>query len=523
MREHAIREAILSLAGWAFENFAVGLLQRELYPALNPTSRSHDFGEDARTERSTVVQHNGLKVSVFAAKSGGLTKLTSDCALCEKNKLLIDVVVFATTKNPRTDTQKDWRDQVQEAFGWKLEVRTLSWLTSAASKPEYEGFVDDHLNVPPPNGDYLGTIQRELSRHTDSALGTVRLKIPGIDNTVPRTEVAHIEDQLARDLPVLLTGSAGSGKSGIGRMLAQSAKEKRKIVLFLDARRVSGAGSEADLRRHLGLNGPIVSALARAGRHSRCRLILDQLDNVAGSPSATVLVDLAQECCQRQGVDVVVISRKQGRYEKQLLRRLSDSGFAELTSFPLSEERTKEILNELGVLSPSPELVSLGSNLLNLELIGAIREEHPERDLSTLTAEVDLWEAYREALLQREEVGYHPRLAEHVLAEAVALARAGLKDPEGSFIVEFPPSREQQRLESWEVIQCEGRVCRFRHETVQDYFYAWNAVEKNLMPSAVIDEIGAVHTLNVFPWMDKLYARRDSVLHEQFLTEALGV
>jgi len=524
-REEDISNAIGRLSGDAFECFARELLRRELYPGLNPTSRSHDLGEDARTERTTVFMHNGRWVSLIASKTCELTKIKSDCRRCRDTARRIDDIVFATAGNPRTDTVERWREEVKQEFGWHLEVRPLFWLAPAASAPQHESLVNDHLHIPPPGGDYTGAIEDEFSRCTDRALNRIQVVIPGIPDSIPRQEIDRVEEQLSQGKQVVLTGEAGTGKSAIGASLACSARDRGVVAFLLDARDVGHVRNESELRPYLSLNGPVASAVGRIGRHKGCRLILDQLDNVAGLQSAQVLVDLAVECSKLTGVDVVVVSRRREAHEASLLDRLSSEGFVELTSYPLSEDTAAEILQELGISKPPPGLVALALNLLNLQLIGTIRQKQPRCDFSNLIDEVDLWEHYIQALVEREQVMSGAEAAEEVVAEAVRLAHSGLNSEDRTFCLRHPVPPAHRRLTSWGIIVCEGgRVYRFRHEKLQDFIYAWDATEQQAMPRNVLGEIESPHRArNVLVWMNLIYSQRSPELRRRFLMEVLSV
>ncbi len=526
MREDQIEAAIRGLSGDKFERFARELVTRELYPGLNPTSGSHDLSEDARTEHTTVFLHGGIWVSLILSKTGTWTKLGADCARCKETGRRIDVVVFVTAGNPRSDTVEGWHEKVEQKFGWELEVRALRWLTPVASRPDYESLVDDYLGVPPPDGDLIQKIETEFSRHTNRALEQIRLHIPGMSYSLPRNEIARVEDQLSQGKSVVLAGDAGTGKSGIGASLARSAGERRKVVLLLDARRVGHIKSETELRQHLALSGPVASAVGRVGRHKGCRVIIDQLDNIAGSVSARLLVELTVECSPLTDVEIIVISRKREAHEVKLLDGLATAGFVELISHPLSETRVEGVLKQLGISQFSADLVTLGRNLLNLELIGAIKQRQPNFDFSALMDEVDLWEQYVQLLIEQEEVVSGSENAEQIVAEAVKLARSGLRSEDRTFCLDYPVSRSNRRLVSWGIIvyeQEDGRVCRFRHEKLQDFLYAWNATRRYVMPTDVLDEINVHKSRNVLTWMDKIYSRRSPHLHRRFLKEMFNV
>lgn len=524
MREDDIRDAVKNMPGELFERFSRELLRRELYPGLNPTSASHDLGEDARTEITTVFLHDGKWISLFASKTALWRKLEQDCKRCKQTRRRINTVVFVTAGDPRTTTQEDWRRRVRKEFRWGLVVHTLSYLAPVASAPQHDRLVDDYLGIPPPGEDFIQTIEAQFAYHTDRTMHQIRLSIPGISGSLQRDEVERIEAQLLQGKQVMLTGDAGTGKSGIAAYLVQRARNANRVVLFLDARHIGHTHSEMEFRQHLGLRGPVANAIARAGRYKGCSLIIDQLDNTIGTSSSRLLIDLAASCHSLESVEVVVISRKRESHEVQLLKKLADEGFVELTSFELDDSRVIELLGQLGISQLSSSLVELGRNLLNLELVGMVKHQKPDFDFAMLLEEVDLWEQYRQIWLEREAVISNTGDAEQMLAEAIRLARIGLNSEDRGFTFDYPASRQQQRLVSWNIIiNIEGRLHRFSHEKLQDFLYAWDATQRGLMPSTVMTEIKPYRTRNILDWMAEIYTRADSQLFEPFLREALDV
>jgi len=324
--------------------------------------------------------------------------------------------------------------------------------------------------------DSLQMIETQFTRHTDRALNRIRPLVLGIGESSLQEQVIHLEDRLRQGEPVALTGDAGTGKSAIGAKLALAAREEGVVVLLLDARRLEHIRDENQLRQYFDLDSPIHSAIEQIGRHKKCRFVIDQLDNVARSVAATLLADLAIECCQFEGVEVIVISRKHATHEKELIERLTNAGFVELTSYPLRENVVVEKLRQLGISQPSPDLISLGRNLLNLELISMITQKRSDFDSAFLMDEVDLWEQYIQILLERES---SRESAEQIICEAVRLAREGLNNEDRTFCLGRPFSRQQDRLISWGIIVCEERVCHFRHENFQDFLYAWDDTQRN--------------------------------------------
>lgn len=365
---------------------------------------------------------------------------------------------------------------------------------------------------------------KEFKTYTEHTIRGIRLHIPGIAEIIPRGELSYVEDQLRLKRPVLLTGEPGTGKTGVGGMLISSASSQRMETLLLDARRVEHVRDESQLRQHLSLTDPIAVEIAHIGRQSGFRLVIDQLDSAVGLPSANVLTELAIACSGIDRVEVVVISRSREGHESKLLAKLTSAGFVELESRKLDETTARGILARLGVSSPTSELLSLSQNFLNLELIGKLSVEKAGVDFSNIVDEVELWEKYVGVLTEREGLGSGDYQPDQIITEAVFLAKQGLESEDSTFLLPSPLSHSLIRLSSWGVITPEyGRVYRFSHEKLQDYFYAWDATQRRAMPRDVINEINPHRTRNVLEWMRRIYARHAPILYQQFLKEAFSI
>jgi hypothetical protein len=519
-REDSIKAAIQNLSGDVFERFAFRVLRNEGYAGLNPTPEGHDLGEDARTEPTTLFLHDNKWVSAFASKTARIGKLINDCKRARDTGRRIDQVVFATSGEVSRPLEEKWRERIKKEFGWNLVVHSIRWFSLVAPDDKHASLVDDYLNIPPPGGDFIHEIEDSFNRHADRALTGVRDQINGV--TIPRIELDLVEDQLSQGRRVLFTGDAGTGKSGVSKMLALAAQRRGRCVLILDARQVGHVRSESELRAHLALKGPVEAAVARVARARGCSVIIDQFDNAVGLVSAVVLSELAIACGRLENTDAVVVSRKREAHEEKLLEQLSAAGFVELTSYLLSKRKVSDTLRHFDV-EPSETLVDLSRNLLNLSLIATIKERQPDFDFSSVTEEVDLWEQYLEVLNRQEGVGVDPGAGETLIAEAVRLAEEGLHNSDRTFALKYPHSLAHKRLVSWNVIIPEigEDMHRFRHEKLHDFLVAWGAVRRGELPSALHERFNVHRTRNVLVWMDKLYARRGTARRKQFLKALL--
>ena len=523
MRQDQIETAIKNLPWERFEDFANEILRQSEFPGLIPTSRSHDLGQDAKTTWLTYFLNNDQWVFVATSKTSTLSKLRSDC---EKNRhQKIDVCVFAVPEEILEDTKKTWGQNIKDEFGWDLEVRDIRYFApTAANRPQFDRLVFDFLHIPPPDGDFPETILSEFQNCTKRALRNVNVHIPGIANSINRREVERIEEQFSLGKAVLLTGGAGVGKTGIGYLLAERVYQRNKVVVFLDARKVGHINDENGLRQFYSLKGSVKSAISYIGRWKGCTVIIDQLDNVIGLNASMILVDFAIDCLEQEGVEILVISRKKESHEVKLLDKLIKKGYIELNCFDIDMETTVDLLKELGIANPSDDLIQLGQNLLNLEMIANIHARSPNFSLNSLTHEIDLWIKFLEILEERESGSQDPLEAESLIHTAVKLARDGLNTDGRNFIVERPHSRALKRLISWGIILSEEQGSnwfRFKHEKLQDFLYSKDAVERRLMPLQIINEIKDYRIRNIIAWMDQLYARTGSTYYRQFTRELL--
>jgi ATPase family associated with various cellular activities (AAA) len=361
----------------------------------------------------------------------------------------------------------------------------------------------------------------EFSYYTSQALRTIRNKLSGFTDSLPRFEITLIEEQWQLGKPVLLSGEPGTGKSGIAAVLARQAG---KPVLLLDARNVAQLSDEPSLRRYFNSTAPLSQTIVNLANNNGFRLIIDQLDNLIGKESANLIINLALECGEANAIEVIIISRNKEAHEARLLRRLTAAGFVEIESRKLREVDVAAVLAKLGINSPTQELVRLGQNLLNLEIICLIRREQPDFDFSIIGSETALWEQYLEVLRERESLADGIDSADLLIATATEFARMSLRNGSPTFVLEPPIKPIERRLDSWGIIVCqEGRIYSFGHEKFQDYLYARYMCEQGSLPSAVKAEVGYHRMRNILPLMEAIYTAGNSTFLIPFLREAFNV
>lgn len=413
---------------------------------------------------------------------------------------------------------------------WFADVWDNSRLTQWLLKPGSDAllrqfFPNSHAALNSREGNAQDTIEQVSERYAQATRQNSRtLLIAGVPIPLPRDEVPHIEDALEAGKPVLVSGDSGTGKSGIAYALCSPRSQPDRPVLLLDARRYANIRDISDLSGRLGLSGPVFSGLRRLGERTGCRLVIDQLDSAANASAGLTFAEMASQCAQMPGIEVVVLSRRRESSETVLLSQLTDQGFVELECGELTEGAVRSALFQIGLAAPSDDLVQMSKNLLNLSLVAQIRKEQADFDFGSVLDEIALWSGFVAVLQASEGHGPAPDFGDQILQEAYRLAREGLQREDRTCMIAASKTIQQRRLESWGIIiQEEGYFYRFKHDNLQDFLYAQDATKRVYMPSNVLAEIAEHRTRNILAWMDKLYKASNSPRRIPFMQEVLGV
>lgn len=389
-----------------------------------------------------------------------------------------------------------------EAFQ-QFKVCNLSFLNkllAANNLPEVEF---QHL----PANEYIDSVLRSFRQATADVIRYDSFILPGSIGKVERNELAMIEELLLNGRNVVLIGEAGTGKSGIAHQLAITAQEQRKGVLLLDARNYEHIQSAANLQHELNLTDSVQNSIVRSAQYSDeiktrgLRLVIEQFDNVANSRSGQVLTDLAIACADTNGVEIVVVTRHQGK-TSNYIEKLKNKQFECVICESLSNDRTCKLLSKIGIDEPSSELVALASNLLQLSLIAQIASHKPNFDFSKPFTQIELWHKFIEVLKQAEN---NEKSASQLLNDVATLARTSLNAIDGTFTVEH--NNPYDRLVSWQIVVPTQwkRKYRFRHQQLQTFFYASDAFERGVTPNEIVEEINRYNSHDVFSWLEKLF------------------
>ncbi|MEO7717948.1 MAG: SMEK domain-containing protein [Capsulimonas sp.] len=404
----------------------------------------------------------------------------------------------------------DYKDLVQEAFKFDLEkienVRRI---------------LDTHFGD---DADSIDTLVDLVSTVTQAQIREP--SIDGIDHPISREIVGVIEDKIENGNSVLITGDAGSGKTGVAYALCSPCRKSIEKVIYFDARRYSNVTDFLSLDREIGLNNSLINAIERLGRLFGCRLIIDQLDSVSADRAGGVFANLAQKCLRLHGVKVVVLSRRSEASEIKLTDILINAGIQEIICEDLPDPVIVDIFKSIGLSEWSPQILFLSKNLLNLSLVSQIKLTNPDFDFNLILDENELWDKYINAIRASETSQANQGVAfgDYVIAEAMRIAREAMKSNDRTIILTSPSTVTQRRLESWRIIiHNEGYSYRFRHDKLHDFLFAHDATKRLLTPNAVLTEIGAHRAHNILPWIEKLYHQSNKKRWISFLEHIFDV
>ena len=356
--------------------------------------------------------------------------------------------------------------------------------------PEQGRHIRFEFGFPEPAGEGIDDVIGAFDALTRASLRGVSNEIPGV-GTLHRTEISEVLATLDREEAALLVGEGGGGKSAIAAAVATGLRDTGTAVLLLRATSFHANDTIGSVQERLGLTTPPVSAVGMVSAAVPCCIIVDQLDCALGHPLYTSLLGLLSTARELANVRVLAVSRT---WQAEADPELARVQFPRVESKPLPSSQVARLLRDpLGIDPPSEVLVELGMNLLNLSLIADLAVNGD--DVTKVSGRLDLWHRYRDSINSREGPG--------AVDKAVQLATASLGRTERELAMAAAPDASTSRLISRGVlVPSRGARFRFRHDQLQDYFYAWNAaLRQRVMPDAVLGAIGERFGRGVIRWM----------------------
>ncbi|GGM52152.1 AAA family ATPase [Haloarcula argentinensis] len=351
--------------------------------------------------------------------------------------------------------------------------------------------------------------------------------IPEINYHVSVSDVATVESELAGGGNVLLTGPAGVGKTG---MLAQqyATLADEHPAYFIDAREFGQFGSISDIKAELGITNSLRDLFQEvADRNDRCIVVVDQLDNIRTATAATVFQNLLLDLSQTEGVSILCACRSWDLEQPEYQRLSEAPQFTQIELEPLDEAKVSELLSELGIgpTEQTPALIELCQRLLNLSLLADVVTTDVTLDPGSITSETALWDAYRESL---ETEGSGPAGTIPIdwenspVNRCVHHARSSLRDRTTTFEIDNRDLGDERLRSRGTIVKDWRRRFRFKHDQLQSYFYAWDAVCGDFSVDDVLnDGIDERIAADVFDWMFRLYLSNAS-RSASFIRDGLG-
>ncbi|WP_267643906.1 ATP-binding protein [Haloarchaeobius amylolyticus] len=352
-------------------------------------------------------------------------------------------------------------------------------------------------------------------------------QIPEIDQHVAVSGVSTVESELSAGENVILTGPAGVGKTGVlAEQYATLADEHP--VYFIDAREFGQFEAISDVEAEFGITNSLRDLFQEvADRNGRCTVVVDQLDNIRIETAATVFQHLLLDLSEMDQVGVLCACRTWDLEQPEYQRLNEASQFTQIELEPLDEAKVSSLLSELGVDSEEqpPALLDLCQRLLNLTLLADVIAADAAIDPSSLTTETALWDAYRESL-DTEGSGPSGTIPtsweDSPVDRCVYHARSSLRDRTTTFEIEERNPGDGRLRSRGTIVNDWRRRYRFKHDQLQSYFYAWDAVcgdfsVENVLEDGIDERVAA----DVFDWMFRMYLA-DASRSTSFIRDGLG-
>ena len=382
--------------------------------------------------------------------------------------------------------------------------------------------------------DTYPSLQKVLTRfQTESSekLDGVENEIKGIGH-VPRSETSRILQAIQENGSldnIIVRGQGGVGKSGVLKRVTEQCEYE---ILFIDVSAYSVIRSESDLAEELDLEISLERAIQQVSANRPLVVIFDQLDDT-DRESGEIYSDLIFSISQIDGVSTIFACRTYELKNYNEFSTLSDSEHfdieVEVTS--LSESKVREYLEEIGIDSPSNDLVELCEDIEYLDVVGRLADSGA--DLENITTQVTVWEEYRDLLSEEDHPSDDRLRGSRVVDRAVEHAIATTESGNSVFSISDLLWTDEQLI-SMGVIQRVSssgreRVFRFRHQQFQLYLYAWDRVNETVddddLFRETIEELDDDINYDVLKWMFAVYTANEADLPDgtdEFLEEILG-
>ncbi|MFE0861935.1 hypothetical protein ACFW5P_17225 [Streptomyces rochei] len=309
--------------------------------------------------------------------------------------------------------------------------------------------------------------------------------------TIPREEVARLVAEVREGTRrlILLTGTAGGGKSAVLHQTFTALDEAATPVLAFRLDRLEPFGSTHELGQRVGLPMSPVGALGAVAGGRPCVLVVDQLDAVSMASGRIpetfdAVADLVDEAAAHPGMQVVLACRAFDAEADARIRRLTAPDHcSRVTVSLLSDAQVDTAVNGMGLdvsQLASPQRALLHTPL-HLVLLAQVADQEEALLFHTTRQLFDaFWDTKQEACARRPSVRFHDAVSAVVTAMS---ARQRLSVPQ-SVLDTDDLAASRKVLESEHVfVRHDGRQLAFFHESFFDYAFAreWLQREESLV------------------------------------------
>ncbi|MFI1209808.1 hypothetical protein ACH4UV_19590 [Streptomyces sp. NPDC020802] len=307
---------------------------------------------------------------------------------------------------------------------------------------------------------------------------------------IPREEAARLVAEAMEGTRrlVLLTGTAGGGKSAVLHQTFTLLKEAGTPVLAFRLDRLEPFGSTHELGQRVGLSMSPVGALGAVAAGRPCVLVVDQLDTVSMASGRIpetfdAVADLVDEAAAHPGMRVVLACRAFDVEADARIRRLTALDHcARVTVGSLSDAQVDTAVTGMGldVSRLAPRQRALLRSPLHLVLLAQVADQEGALLVHTTRQLFDVfWDTKQEQCTRRSSVRFHDAVSAVVAAMS---ARQRLSVPYGLLDTD-DLAASRKVLESEHVFVRDGRELAFFHESFFDYAFAreWLRREESLV------------------------------------------
>lgn len=287
---------------------------------------------------------------------------------------------------------------------------------------------------------------------------------------------------------VLLTGTAGGGKSAVLHQIFTALDEAGTPVLAFRLDRLEPFGSTHELGQRVGLPMSPVGALGAVADGRPCVLVVDQLDAVSMASGRIpetfdAVADLVDEAAAHPAMRVVLACRAFDAEADARIRRLTTTDHCtRVTVGSLSDAQVDTAVTRMGldVSRLAPPQRALLRSPLHLVLLAQVADQEGALLFHTTRQLFDaFWDTKQKECARRPAVRFHDAVSELVAAMS---ARQRLSVPY-SVLDTDDLAASRKVLESEHVCVRDGRQLAFFHESFFDYAFArdWLRREESLV------------------------------------------